>query len=90
MVTPTRSLSARLSIVPRRLSMAVVILVLLMAVALAFVPSSIAFAGMAPGGSNPHGMAPGGSDGMAPGGSNPHGMAPGGSDVGTAWWAYIY
>ena len=63
--------------VPSRLLMVVAVLVLLAALALAFVPSTVARAGMAPGGSSimifsPDGMAPGGSavtNGMAPGGS---------------------
>ena len=62
----TKSFTSWLSLVPRRLWMAVAVLVLLAALALAFAPASVARAGMAPGGSriitiNPDGMAPGGS-----------------------------
>lgn len=66
MSNKSHSLTAWIGMVPRRLWMAVVVLVLLAAFALAFAPTTIARAGMAPGGSriitvNPNGMAPGGS-----------------------------
>jgi len=60
------SFTAWLSMVPSRLWMAVAVLVLLAALAIALAPSTVARAGMAPGGSHIilftiDGMAPGGS-----------------------------